>query len=235
MSIFVITLSIITVLALSLLVMFWSHKAYIRFVVMLLILAPYYIDLFKLYYLAGWSYPVSRNIDLIITNIVYLIILFVGGGLLVVKLDRPNKGEVLSGTEVTSAAKANKINQKLNKAESVEYPIKIGSVCIAHAVENQHFAICGTTGSGKTQAINSMLLTIRTRNKKAIIADAGGEFISHFYKGGDLILNPFDRRSAFWSPFAEIRQDYDCSMIARLTIPEGKVILRNGISTPRLF
>ena len=137
-------------------------------------------------------------------------------------LDKPTSGTVLFGTQLTSAKNANKINQEINKKLNIEHPINIGSVYIAHAVENQHFAICGTTGSGKTQAINSMLLTIRARGKKAIIADAGGEFISHFYRAGDKILNPFDQRSASWSPFAEIRQDYDCSMIAKLTIPDGE-------------
>ena len=164
MSIYVITLSMLTLLSLLLLLIFWTHKAYIRFALMLLILAPYYVDLFKLYYLSGWSYPVHRNTDLIITNVIYLIIVFVCGGLLILKLDRSIEGTVLSGTEITSAKNANKINQKLNKARGVEYPIKIGAVEIAFSAETQHFAICGTTGSGKTQEASLSVIFI----KKAI-------------------------------------------------------------------
>ena len=221
---FTVSLIILSILSLSYLITFWTHQAYGRFVLTLFVASTYYWNLFNIYLSYSWQY-ITKNTDCLVSTIVYILVFFFGGWWLSKNLDRPNKDEVLSGTELINAAKANKINQKQNKAWGLEYPIKIGAVEIAFSAENQHFAICGTTGSGKTQAINQMLLTIRARNKKAIIADAGGEFISHFYRAEDKILNPFDQRSASWSPFAEIRQDYDCSMIAKLTIPESEKII----------
>jgi type IV secretory pathway TraG/TraD family ATPase VirD4 len=98
--------------------------------------------------------------------------------------------------------------------------ICIGGVTIPRALEAQHFLISGTTGSGKTQVINAMLRTIRQRGQRAIIADAGGGFFARFGKTGDVLINPFDQRSAAWSPFAEIRADYDCDRIAKAIIPD---------------
>jgi len=57
-------------------------------------------------------------------------------------------------------------------------------VVIPHEIEAQHLLFSGTTGSGKTQAINRILATVRRRNKRAMIADAGGGFLSRFYQSG---------------------------------------------------
>ena len=47
--------------------------------------------------------------------------------------------------------------------------------------------------------------------------------MKEFYdpKRGDLILNPFDARSARWDLFAEIEQPYDVEQLARSLIPDG--------------
>ena len=57
--------------------------------------------------------------------------------------------------------------------------------------------------------------------KRALVADAGGGFVSRFFQPGDLLFNPFDSRSVDWSPFAEIRAEYDCARIAKAAIPDG--------------
>ena len=63
---------------------------------------------------------------------------------------------------------------------------------------------------------------IRARRARAIVADAGGAAVERFYQPGDLILNPFDGRSVSWSPFTEIRSDYDCSRLAKAAIPDAE-------------
>lgn len=218
---FLVTFFIITIVSISYLYICWSHRAYVRFIIMLVLPGIYYINIIETFYINGFEH--FRGIDYSIINIIFLVIICLLGQSLTRNLLRPTDGTVLGGTELISAKKANRHNQQINKKSKILYPIVIGSVEIAHTVESQHFAICGTTGSGKTQAINNMLLTIRNRGKKAIIVDAGGGFISHFYTAvpNSKILNPFDQRSVRWSPFAEIRQDYDCQMIAKLTIPDG--------------
>ncbi|KGG97678.1 hypothetical protein P245_05005, partial [Comamonas thiooxydans] len=83
--------------------------------------------------------------------------------------------------------------------------------------------ISGKTGAGKSQAINSILRTARyLRGNPALIADPAGGYLARFGNENDFVLNPFDLRSERWSPFAEIEFDYDCSTIARATIPDGE-------------
>lgn len=117
--------------------------------------------------------------------------------------------------------------ENIKKLRNSDTEIKIGEVIFPYDFETQHLLFSGTTGSGKTQAINKVLRAIRARKKlnnmrsRALIADASGGFLSRFYQPGDLILNPFDKRSVQWSPFAEIRSEYDCSRIAKAAIPDG--------------
>ena len=99
--------------------------------------------------------------------------------------------------------------------------VSIGGVTIPRMLEAQHFLITGTTGAGKTQVINGMLRSIRKRGNRAVIADPAGGFYARFGKPGDVLFNPFDRRSVDWSPFAEIRHDYDCQRIAKAAVPDG--------------
>lgn len=98
--------------------------------------------------------------------------------------------------------------------------VNIGGVTIPRMLEAQHFLITGTTGAGKTQIINGMLRSIRRRGNRAVIADPAGGFYARFGLPGDVLFNPFDRRAVDWSPFAEIRADYDCERIAKAIIPD---------------
>jgi type IV secretory pathway TraG/TraD family ATPase VirD4 len=99
--------------------------------------------------------------------------------------------------------------------------VNIGGVTIPRTLEAQHFLISGTTGAGKTQVINGMLRSIRKRGHRAVIADPAGGFYARFAKPGDVLVNPFDKRSVQWSPFAEVRADYDCERIAKAVVPDG--------------
>ncbi len=100
--------------------------------------------------------------------------------------------------------------------------IVLGGEPIDPADEPKHFLFAGATGSGKTQGINQVLGAARARRAPAIVADAGGRALEGLFEKDDLIFNPFDARSVGWSPFAEVRTDYDCLRIAKAAIPEGE-------------
>lgn len=99
--------------------------------------------------------------------------------------------------------------------------MQIGGVPVPAQLEAQHFLFSGTTGTGKTQAINAVLRSVRKRGHRAIIADPGGGFYSRFGQPGDVLLNPFDARSVAWSIFAELKAPYDADRLARALIPDG--------------
>lgn len=100
--------------------------------------------------------------------------------------------------------------------------LRIGPVPVPRRIETRHFAFLGTTGSGKTTALRQMLNGIERRGEAALVYDTSGEFIAHYYSParGDIILNPFDARCAFWTPFDEISHPADADRIARQLVSE---------------
>jgi energy-coupling factor transporter ATP-binding protein EcfA2 len=106
---------------------------------------------------------------------------------------------------------------RLTRKRAGQDAIRLASVPLPTALETRHVALIGSTGSGKTTALRQMLDAIDKRGDTAIVYDTSGEFIAHYYKPerGDIILNAFDARGAFWSPFEEIHHPADADHIAR--------------------
>ncbi|CAJ7575987.1 conjugal transfer protein TrbL [Burkholderia pseudomallei] len=127
---------------------------------------------------------------------------------------------VVRGTEVVGGGDL-QARMYGDKAKPADVDIEIGGVVLPRMLEAQHMLFSGTTGAGKTQAINRVLRAVRQRGQRALIADPAGGFFSRFGRPGDVLFNPFDRRSVDWSPFAEIRHDYDCQRIAKAAVPDG--------------
>lgn len=128
------------------------------------------------------------------------------------------RDRVIAGTLVTSEAKL----AKLTDVESGSRALSIGSVPLPGRLETRHMAMIGTTGSGKTTALRQLLDGIEARGEAALVYDTSGEFVAHYYnpERGDIILNPFDARCAFWSPFDEIAHPADADRIAHQLITE---------------
>ena len=125
---------------------------------------------------------------------------------------------VLGGTHVVSQeALAERASDQADASS-----LAIGLVPIPRGIETRHFAFLGTTGSGKTTVLRQMLDRIEARGEAALVYDTSGEFIAHYYspERGDIILNPFDARCAFWSPFDEISHPADADRIARQLVSE---------------
>ena len=101
--------------------------------------------------------------------------------------------------------------------------ITLAGIAIEPPDETKHFKLIGTTGSGKSTAIREVLRTALARGDRALIADPDGGYLQRFYdpQRGDLILNPFDPRSARWDLFAELRDPYDADQLARALIPDA--------------
>jgi type IV secretory pathway TraG/TraD family ATPase VirD4 len=54
-----------------------------------------------------------------------------------------------------------------------------------------------------------------------VFIDYGANFLSRVARQGDFVLNPFDRRSACWVPWLELRAESDYMMMARAIVPDG--------------
>lgn len=100
--------------------------------------------------------------------------------------------------------------------------LEIGGVPIPSGFEVLNFLIAGAPGTGKSTAITPLIATMRARGDRVFVADARGDYLRRFYRAGDLILNPLDRRSVPWSPLSEIHSESDAAAIAQSLIPPGE-------------
>ncbi|MGO9512385.1 MAG: type IV secretion system DNA-binding domain-containing protein [Steroidobacteraceae bacterium] len=103
--------------------------------------------------------------------------------------------------------------------------------------ETKHFKLIGTTGTGKSTAIQEILTGALARGDRAVIADPDGGYLQRFYDParGDVVLNPFDERSVKWDLFAEIKSAYDVEQLARSLIPDHEGADRSWRSYARTF
>lgn len=96
----------------------------------------------------------------------------------------------------------------------------LGVISIPKSKLSRHIGFFGDTGVGKSVSIMKLLDVIRQNNEKAFIVDKSGEFIQHFYNPEtDIILSPFDDRSAGWTPFYEAEDIQDFERLAKSFIP----------------
>ena len=134
-------------------------------------------------------------------------------------------GSILARRKPASVtARGTVLMDDAQQESSAERPdaITLAGHPIPLADETKHFKIIGTTGTGKSTAIREILTGALRRGDRAVIADPDGESIERFYNParGDVILNPFDPRSARWDLFAEIILPQDADQLARSFIPE---------------
>lgn len=95
-------------------------------------------------------------------------------------------------------------------------------VMLAQRAEVRHLAAIGVTGSGKSVALRGLMYTALRRGDRHVIADPDGSSMRIFYRAGDVILNPFDARSARWDILSEIREDTDYRFLAESVLPFSK-------------
>ncbi|CAB3802733.1 Coupling protein TraD [Paraburkholderia ultramafica] len=100
--------------------------------------------------------------------------------------------------------------------------VTVADIPIPVAAEKLHVLIGGGTGTGKSTIFRELALGAVLRRDRIICLDPNGDMMSKFWREGDVILNPYDARTAGWSFFNEIRADYDFHRYAMSIVPVGK-------------
>jgi type IV secretory pathway TraG/TraD family ATPase VirD4 len=155
-----------------------------------------------------------------------VIIMFGGfaGGMYWAARGQPLKAMHGRGAVVFDGPEAQRHARRLNSnaKRGATAPLTIAGIAIPPDDETKHFKFMGTTGAGKSTAMLELLDGALKRGDRAVIADPDGAFLSRFYNRhrGDLILNPFDARSAKWDLFSELKNPYDIDQMARAFIPD---------------
>lgn len=108
------------------------------------------------------------------------------------------------------------------RSRSSSGDLELAGIPIARKREVYHVLVAGATGAGKSVAIGQLLHQIRNRGQRVILLDTSGEYVARFYRPGiDVILNPFDARSARWTPWADIRKPADRLTLGESLFPRG--------------
>lgn len=123
---------------------------------------------------------------------------------------------VTRGTEV--------FEDMLNTEDEIRKSLSDSKICFAGVTikpssESRHFVAIGTTGSGKSTAINEVLFTSKARGDRHIISDPDFSYSKKFMQSDDLLLNPFDENTAQWDYLSEIQHPSDYAFLASMIIP----------------
>lgn len=141
------------------------------------------------------------------------------GGLVIFNLrygKKAQEDEFVRGQKIVEA-------EELAEMVKNPSPLKIANVPIPVDLLARNVLTVGSMGTGKSQAINQLIIDARRWGKKMVIYDPTGEYAERYFREGkDVILNPIDARCADWSLLADIRQITDPAMASRFFVPENK-------------
>ena len=92
---------------------------------------------------------------------------------------------------------------------------------LSREAETRHIVALGVTGSGKSTALRGLMYTALRRGDRHVVADPDGSAMRLFWRPGDVILNPFDARSARWDMLAELREETDYRFLGDAVLPSA--------------
>ena len=90
--------------------------------------------------------------------------------------------------------------------QATEFDLKLGreKIRLPEFLTFRHISFAGASGTGKTQAINSLLTQLQQkRQQKCLILDLNGQYYSRFGREDDIILSLYDKRTRAWNFWSE--------------------------------
>lgn len=106
------------------------------------------------------------------------------------------------------------------KEAGIHHPYMLAGIPYPHRTEQSHSMLIGTTGSGKTTELRSLVAQMRERQDTAVIFDLTGAYVEAFFDPEhDTILNPMDQRCPAWSIFSDCHTHSEFTAAAAALIP----------------
>ena len=128
--------------------------------------------------------------------------------------------ECRSGTPQRNPAMVAQLSLPDRVDLGIHTPYSIAGIPYPWRLEQSHTMMIGTTGTGKTTQLRSLVNQLRKRRHRAVIFDLTGAFMEAFYSPEtDIVLNPMDARCAPWTLFDECRNYADFVSAAAALIP----------------
>lgn len=133
--------------------------------------------------------------------------------------ERAALDQVLRGNRLATADELTRLIIDRHQERSYLY---VGGVPVPPQDEVRHFLMVGKSGSGKTTVLHDHVQQVAARGEHALIFDPDGSFIERFYRStrGDVILNPWDKRSHCWDMLGDIKSIFDAQRVAAILLPK---------------
>ena len=180
-------------------------------------------------FLSRWIYRDQTITDLVMPAVRAGLGVFVVGLIVAIPKDvararERRHGRRLKGPELVTAARFNR-RYRADGIGFVQQPClwrRTHQVRVPRAIESSHFLIMGDSGTGKSALIRQMLRQLEDRGETAIVYDPALEYTAQFYtpERGDVILNPLDARSPYWTPGDEWRHEAEALTLATSLFPD---------------
>ena len=180
-----------------------------------------------------WVYADQTLTELARPSLIAVSAVFVAGLLIAIPKDARGArsrrhGRRLKGPEFVSARQFNRrmCANGIAFLQTTRLPAKLlgirSALRIPRATESSHLLIMGDSGTGKSALIRQMLSQLEDRGDTAIVYDPALEYTPQFYspERGDVILNPLDARSPYWSPGDELRHGAEALTLATSLFPD---------------
>lgn len=131
---------------------------------------------------------------------------------------RQAKDDVIGGRTITEDIKA--VTNMLHARREAS-PITFDGLPLKLNSEVQNLLFHGTPGSGKSNAINKLLIQLRKRGDMVIVFDKGCSLVKkHYNENLDKLLNPLDERCENWDLWQECVTTPDFDSMANTLIPQ---------------
>jgi type IV secretory pathway TraG/TraD family ATPase VirD4 len=180
-----------------------------------------------------WVYQNQTLFDLARPSLITVLAMLIIGLLIAIPRDvqwsrSRRHGRRLKGPELVSVRQFNR-RTRANGISFMQTPRGLTkalgfrpALAIPRAIESSHLLIMGDSGTGKSALIRQVLSQLEDRGDTAIVYDPALEYTPQFYtpERGDVILNPIDGRSPYWSPGDELRHDAEALTLATSLFPD---------------
>jgi type IV conjugative transfer system coupling protein TraD len=110
--------------------------------------------------------------------------------------------------------------KRLMKKRNLKSMLHLDGIPLVKDRETSHMLIAGTTGSGKTNALNHLLPQIR--HQKSVIVDLTGELTKRYFDATrDVVLSPSHPETSFWNPWLDAKNAFEFRAFASAFVGEG--------------
>ncbi|WP_140187506.1 type IV conjugative transfer system coupling protein TraD [Providencia stuartii] len=132
---------------------------------------------------------------------------------------RQANDDLVGGRALTEDVKA--VAKQMRRQREAS-PITFDGLPLLLNSEVKNIVMHGTPGSGKSNAINKLLIQLRERGDMVLVFDKGCSLVKkHFQENHDKLLNPLDTRCENWDLWQECPTIPDFDTAANTLIPQS--------------